>query len=158
MISADGPGQALPIGGNPSSATDRRPPRAVARPTEPARTASLARGGDRQSSRLLWQQMLASADNDWLRQQAALRLAQLDALDQIDQLKAAVEAYRARSGGLPPSWRALADAGLLPTPAPTDPAGTPYELDPQTGAVALGRDSRLRPLPVEPPGGEGSRP
>lgn len=112
----------------------------------------LARGGDRESSRLLWQQMLETADNDWLREQAQLRLAQLDAMDQIDELEAIVAAYGARTGRRPVSWRALVDAGLL-RGVPQDPTGLPYELDDQAGAVTLSLDSRLRPLPTEPPGG-----
>jgi tetratricopeptide (TPR) repeat protein len=45
------------------------------------------KGGDRQTSRALWQQLYQAADNEWLRNNAALRLTQLDALDQIDQLE-----------------------------------------------------------------------
>jgi hypothetical protein len=117
-----------------------------------------ARGGDRASSRLLWQQMLASADNDWLRDQAGMRLAQLDAMDQIDELTRIVADHRARTGRLPASWRALFDAGLVRTPAPADPSGALYELDAATGDVRLALDSPLRPLPTEPPGGEAPRP
>jgi tetratricopeptide (TPR) repeat protein len=108
---------------------------------------TLAQGGDRQSSRRLWQALQETADNDWVRNNASHRLAQLDALDEIDQLTAVVDAYRARTGTLPPSWPALVQARML-RGIPVDPTGTPYSLDPQTGAVTLAPGSTLNPLPV----------
>ena len=48
---------------------------------------TLTEGGDRGGSRLLWQQLRETGNNDWLRANAELRLAQLDALDQIDGLE-----------------------------------------------------------------------
>jgi tetratricopeptide (TPR) repeat protein len=106
-----------------------------------------AQGGDRRGSRALWQSLRESADNEWLRNNASLRLAQLDALDAIDQLTAVVAAFRARTGQVPASWDAIVRARLLRA-RPMDPAGTPYVLDPVTGAVMLGADSPLNPLPV----------
>ena len=110
----------------------------------------LAKGGDRQSSRFLWRNIYESAtDNDWLKQNAQLRLLQLDALDQIDQLHAVVREYQRRSGKLPESWRELVAAGLL-RGQPLDPTDTPYVLDSSTGAVKVSEKSKLFPLPVEP--------
>ena len=110
----------------------------------------LAKGGDRQSSRFLWRNIYESAtDNDWLKQNAQLRLLQLNALDQIDQLHAVVREYQRRSGKLPESWRELVAAGLL-RGQPLDRTGTPYVLDSSTGAVTVSEKSKLFPLPVEP--------
>jgi tetratricopeptide (TPR) repeat protein len=109
----------------------------------------LTRGGDRQASRAMWQQIRASEDNDWLRSTAEMRLLQLDALDQIDTLERVVEAFRARSGGLPSSWEEIVRAGMLPG-VPVDPTGTPYTLDSSTGEVAVASWSKLHPLPTEP--------
>jgi len=108
---------------------------------------TLAQGGDRRSSRALWQSLRESADNEWLRNNATLRLAQLDALDAIDQLTAVAAAYRARTGEFPASWDALVRARLL-SATPLDPGGVAYVLDPATGAVTLGPASPLHPLPV----------
>ncbi len=47
---------------------------------------TVAAGGDRQSSRLIWQSLYDSAELDWLRQDAEKHLLQLEALDTIDQL------------------------------------------------------------------------
>ncbi len=108
---------------------------------------TLAQGGDRRSSRALWESLRETADNAWLRNNAAFRLQQLDALDAIDQLTAAVKTYEARTGARPASWAALVRARLL-RGVPLDPTGTPFTLDPATGAVGLAPESRLNPLPT----------
>jgi hypothetical protein len=110
---------------------------------------TLAEGGDRASSRLLWMQLYESAGDDWIRSNARLRLAQLDALDEIDQLAAAVARYQRVAGRFPADWNALRAAGLL-TAIPTDPSGEPYQLDAsQPGGVTLSRASKLHPLPAQ---------
>jgi hypothetical protein len=114
---------------------------------------TLTRGGDRALSRQLWRQLYQTADNDWLRNQAELRLTQLDAMDQMDQLQAIVSRYQVAAGHLPDSWITLQRARFLRgNGAPVDPTGSPYELDPHTGKVSLSPTSPLRPLPTEPPG------
>ena len=107
------------------------------------------KGGDRQTSRLLWLQLYQTADNEWLRNNAQLRLAQLDALDQIDRLEKMVAEWSRRTGAPPASWQTLVQAGWL-NGEPLDPAGTPYVLDPRTGRVDVLPDSKLYPLPTEP--------
>ena len=113
---------------------------------------TLTRGGDRSLSRQLWRQLYQTADNDWLKNQAELRLTQLDAMDQIDQLQAIVSRYQMAAGHLPDSWITLQRARFLRgNGAPADPTGSPYVLDPATGKVSLSPASRLHPLPTEPP-------
>ncbi|MEQ1728211.1 MAG: hypothetical protein ABL982_07495 [Vicinamibacterales bacterium] len=108
---------------------------------------TLAEGGDRRSSRMLWEAIHASAEIDWLRNDAERRLTQLDAADFIDQVQADVD--RARAAGLPASsWADLIRAGAL-RGVPVDPTRTPFELDP-SGTVSLSRQSPLFPLPLEP--------
>lgn len=109
---------------------------------------TLVRGGDRESSRMMWNAILGSAENDWLRKDAERRLAQLHALDDIDFLQRQVDTFRARSGAPPADWAAVARAGLLGV-SPTDPSHTAYELTPE-GRVRLSRSSPLWPLPDEP--------
>jgi tetratricopeptide (TPR) repeat protein len=113
----------------------------------------LTRGGDRQASRFMWQQILQSAESDWLKQNAQLRLMQLDALDQIDLLGRVVAEFHRRSGRLPDSWNQLIGAGAL-RGIPQDPAGTPYELNAATGEVSVSASSKLHPLPTEPTAGQ----
>jgi hypothetical protein len=104
---------------------------------------TLAVGRDRQSSRLLWESIRESADNDWLRSDAERRLLQLRAMDEIDALQARVDRFTAAIGVPPANW-----AALRATKAPPDPTGTPYEL--QNGRVGLSVRSPLFPLPDEP--------
>jgi len=112
---------------------------------------TLAQGGERRGSRLLWQQLAQTADNAWLKNEATRRLIQLDALDQIDQLQAIVAEYVRQSGRRPASWTDLVQAGLL-RGRPLDPTGVGYVLDPQTGTVTVAPGSKLYPLPIEPKG------
>lgn len=111
---------------------------------------TLATGGDLRSSRFMWQRLRDSADSDWLRQDAARRLQQIDALERIDVLTAAVD--RARAAGVegPWSWALLFSRGLLTT-VPVDPAGVPYVIDLRTGSIAVSRDSPLWPMPSAAP-------
>ena len=76
---------------------------------------TLAGGGDRQTSRLLWRALSQTAENDWLRRDAQRRLVQLDALDQVDQLQALVARARLVGETAPWSWVQLLQAGILTT-------------------------------------------
>ncbi len=109
----------------------------------------LTRGGDRQASRAMWQQIGQNEESDWLRQTAQMRLTQLDALDQIDALKRIVDEFAARTGQRVQSWQQLARAGAV-RGIPVDPSGVPYTLDPDTGAIGVATSSDLWPLPTEP--------
>ena len=109
---------------------------------------TLAQGGDRQSSRVMWEAIRQSAEIDWLRQDAERRLLQLDALDHIDKLQKIVDAF-ARGASQPPTgWLPLVRARALPG-VPLDPSRTPYELTPD-GRVHISAASPLAPLPEEP--------
>ena len=109
---------------------------------------TLARGGDRGASRLLWRQLYETAPDDRARQAAALKLRQLDALDQLEDLQKRIDAFARQRGEQQRSWQMLVAAGVLPG-IPVDPSGTPYELS-ESGRVTLSMSSTLFPLPVEP--------
>jgi hypothetical protein len=114
----------------------------------PLAATALAQGGDRRSSKILWTAILESAEQDWLKRSAEHRLLQLRALDEIDQLQAAVDAYAPRTGRFPADWQTLIRARVLPG-LPRDPTGAPYEIG--AGArVRLSPQSSLHPLPSEP--------
>jgi tetratricopeptide (TPR) repeat protein len=108
---------------------------------------TLVQGGDRRSSRAMWESIRESAEIDWLRQDADRRLSQLRALDDIDALQRAVDDFSRRGGQLPATWSALVQARLL-RGVPLDPTRTPYELS--DGRVWLSKSSSLWPMPVEP--------
>lgn len=109
---------------------------------------TLAEGGDRQSSRLMWQSIQRTADNDWLKTESERRLHQLDALDIIAALQQRVDAYAQQTGRAPGRWDVLIRAGAL-RGVPLDPASVPYELD-DAGRVVMSERSPLFPLPDEP--------
>jgi hypothetical protein len=109
---------------------------------------TLAEGGDRRSSRLMWESILQTAEIDWLRNEAERRLMQLAALDMIDQLQPIVDAVASRDGHPPADWTPVAQA-MRWRATPADPTNTPYEID-RLGRVGVSRSSRLFPLPVEP--------
>jgi hypothetical protein len=110
---------------------------------------TLAQGGDRRSSRAMWEAIRASAEIDWLRNDAERRLAQLHALDDMDGLQSRVDDFVRRTGQPPASWTVLVRAGVLPG-TPVDPSRTAYELI--DGHVRLASSSPLWPMPVEPAG------
>jgi hypothetical protein len=116
---------------------------------KPLAATTLAQGGDRESSRFLWKQLLSTADVDWLKNNAKHRLVQLDAMDVIDTLTAIVDAYAKRAGRIPANWQELVTGGRLPG-IPLDPTGTPFVID-STGRVTLSEGSSLWPLPTNTP-------
>jgi len=108
---------------------------------------TLAKGGDRNTSRLLWQQM-AEASNESARYMARLKLQQLDALEIIEKLQKGIDAFGIRRGAPVTSWNELIVARLIPG-VPLDPAGVPLELD-SSSRVTVSMQSPLFPLPFEP--------
>lgn len=116
----------------------------------PLAATTLATGGQRSASRALWEEIQKS-DEPWLKQSATLRLAQLDAMDQIDAIERRVNAFRQSRPGIPVTWQALQGAGLLAVVPVDDPSGTPYLLDAQTGRVTVSEHSKLFPLPTQAP-------
>ena len=113
---------------------------------KPLAAVTLAQGGNRVSSRVLWTQVMQNADAEWLREQGRFRLRQLDAMDAIALLEQAIEQYRVRTGTRPTSWADLMRAGVL-TREPVDSSDHPFRLDPESGRVLLAPDSPLNPLP-----------
>lgn len=113
----------------------------------PLAATTLAQGGSRDSSRLLWEQVARSSEDEWYRREAARRLQQLDAMDQMERLQQALAAFEQRVGGRPTGWEDLRRAGYL-RGTPIDPTGAPYRLE--SGTVRLDLKSPLNPLPMEP--------
>ena len=116
----------------------------------PLAAVTLAQGGNRASSRVLWTEIARNGDADWLRRQATFRLEQLDALDGIDVIQRVVQQYRGRTGVWPASWSEMMRAGFLRA-VPTDPTGVPFQLNSASGQVTLDPSSSLNPLPAAQP-------
>ncbi len=113
----------------------------------PLAAAMLTHGEDRAAARFLWQQ-IAQSEEPWLRRSAERSLLQLRAMDQIDQLNAAVTRFPPAAGE-PYSWTDLLRKRVL-VRVPYDPTGTPYEIDPATGGVSVSNQSPLFPMPQGP--------
>jgi hypothetical protein len=114
---------------------------------------TLAKGHDRRASRLLYQVIAETADNDFMKKDAIRRLRQLDVMDAIDVLRDIVRRHRAKVPGgesAPVTWQAMVAAGALRF-VPTDPDGFEFRLNPLTGEVGLNVKSPLFPLPTESP-------
>ena len=115
---------------------------------EPLAAVTLTRGGDRESARQMWRQILDTAEHDFLRRAAEHRLMQLAVLDQLDALQGLLDRYAAETGRRAGSWQPLVSRGWIPG-VPTDPEGAPYRIDAASGRVRLSPESRFFPLPVE---------
>jgi hypothetical protein len=110
---------------------------------------TLAEGGDRRSSRVMWEAIRDSAEIDWLRNEADRRLSQLLALDQIDALQQVVEEFGRQTGIKVSDWTPLIRAGVI-RGVPLDPSrSAPYVFD-ESGRITVSKTSPLYPLPVEP--------
>ena len=116
---------------------------------EPLAAATLATGGDTETSRQIYERLLES-DAAWIRNDAQRRLQQLDAIVQIAQLEQLVRAYERQFGDPPTAWEDMVRSGFL-RGVPVDPAGHPYVLNPWWGDVTVNGDSPLWPLPTENP-------
>jgi hypothetical protein len=112
---------------------------------KPVVASMLARGGDRQTARLLWTEMLRS-DEAMMKSAAELKLAQLDAMDQMQQLHTVIARVTLSTGRRPTSWNDLIAGGWL-RGVPVDPGGTPYVLEPATARVTVSPDSPIYPMP-----------
>jgi tetratricopeptide (TPR) repeat protein len=114
---------------------------------KPLAAAMLVQGQDRASARMLWEQ-IAKSEEAWLRRNAERALLQLEVLDEIDRVDAAIRRVPLSPGDRY-SWAMLARRGLI-RGVPADPAGVPLVLDPDTGRVTVSPQSPLFPMPDEP--------
>jgi hypothetical protein len=112
----------------------------------PLAASTLTEGGSRQAARFMWEEIARTAEDEWFRNEARRRLQQLDAMDQLDQLRTVAARFSEQRGAPASDWSELRAAGYLKG-TPVDPTGTPYRLD--AGVVTLDRSSRLWPLPAQ---------
>lgn len=100
------------------------------------------KGGDPETSKLLWTQIYHSAQNDQMRENALEHLAALTAHQQLGYLDDLLDRFRAREGRPAHSLRDLVKAGLL-RGIPVDPGGVPYVIG-KDGRAALGPQSNVK--------------
>ncbi|MGH9315264.1 MAG: tetratricopeptide repeat protein [Vicinamibacterales bacterium] len=116
----------------------------------PLAAATLAQGGQRAASRLLWQHLRQTSDNDFIKSSAERRLVQLDVLDFIDGVEPILEKYAQANPEGPLTWERLLADGVVRR-IPLDPTGVPFELNPWWGTLTVPPKSSLYPMPSEPP-------
>jgi len=111
----------------------------------PLAASVLAEGGEHGAARTLWRQLAQSAQQEWMRRTARIRLLQLDAEVVIDQLQPLVNRFYDGAGRFPTGWNELVRAGLV-RGIPLDPTGVAYTVDPVSGIVDVAPGSELFPL------------
>jgi hypothetical protein len=100
-----------------------------------------AKGGDIQTSRLLWEEIAHTAGNASIRRSAEEHLAALDALEALNKIDALLSDYRQRQGREAGSIANLVGAGYL-AGFPLDPSGEPFVVGPD-GRARLGPSSKI---------------
>jgi len=113
---------------------------------QPLAATTVARGGDRAFARRLLRE-LSTSDQEYLRKDAARGLAQIDALDAIDQLNQLIAEYFAATHTYPSSWVDLMRSGRLAA-VPVDDTRTAFIYDPVAHVALVNPASSLAPLPV----------
>ena len=111
---------------------------------------TLATGGDVRSSRLIWENLLATGEEGFVRREAQRRLVELDAIEEVLRLRALTQEYERRHGDPPATWEDMIRDGALRR-VPTDPAGFPYALNPWWGFVSVDERSPMWPLALDNP-------
>jgi hypothetical protein len=102
----------------------------------------LVKGGERQSAKMLWQQIYEQAEPGQLKDNAGLHLGQLQSLEAIDALNVASEEFVRRARRPPASLEELRRSGLTAAPI-VDAAGTPFEYNASTGKASLSPRSSI---------------
>jgi hypothetical protein len=102
----------------------------------------LYRGGERETSRRMWQRIHETAEEGHLKENALFHLRHLDALDVAERLEAVVQRFAATHGRRPATLDELRSEGLVSGPL-VDGSGTPFAYDPATGHVTIDRASAL---------------
>lgn len=117
-----------------------------------------AEGGSRDTSREIYRQMLAEAQDERVRENAALRLLELDSLDERDVIRKALENFKAGNNRCANSWREILPL-LQNVKLPNgknfrvdnasnlvDPTAAPYVLDKENCDVKLDAEKTKLPL------------
>ena len=93
------------------------------------------KGGNRETSRFLWTDVLQSTEDELIRENALAHLQGLKAGEEIEQLDKLIAEFREKTGRQPKAFSELVAEGLLGG-IPTDPLGLPYRIAPD-GKSAL---------------------
>jgi tetratricopeptide (TPR) repeat protein len=116
------------------------------------------KGGSRETSRQIYEQMLAEAQDDITRKAAQLRLSELDSLDERDAVQATLDAFKSRQNRCPSGWAEIfpilkevklpggKDFRIDRNNNLIDPSGAPYILDTKSCRILLDAQKTKIPL------------
>ncbi len=104
--------------------------------------AAMIKGGERSTARTLWLSIYQESEPGPMRDNAALHLEIIKALDAVGVLEGRIAAFRAASARLPASLMELqrSEGGRLVL---VDPTGVPFDYDPTTGTCRIAKRSAL---------------
>lgn len=113
-------------------------------------------GGSRETARAMYRQMFEGAQDDQTKEAAAIRLLELDSLDQRDAIRLELEKFSRSNSRCPNGWRELFpflrnQKNLrfeAASAAPVDPTGVPYLLR-TDGKCDVSVDSQKSKIPVQ---------
>jgi tetratricopeptide (TPR) repeat protein len=98
-------------------------------------------GGEMQTAAMLWESMLETTHDRYVRENAQSHLRALRVDNDVTQLERLVTIYRQKTGRLPATFLEMEKAGML-RGLPVDPLGNPYRLDAK-GQVFVADPDRL---------------
>jgi len=103
-----------------------------------------AKGGDFQSSFLLWSEIYREAGNESIRKSALEHLAALEAKEELEKLQGLLVRYREREGHAARSFSDLVARGFL-RGVPLDPSDVAYVIKPEgrTGRADIAPNSKV---------------
>ena len=99
--------------------------------------------GDKRTSLSYWQEALATADSAYVRDVSSMHVHDLTIEVDLEDLRKALIAWRARYGSNPPDLQMLARGGFIGR-VPVDPEGRPYLYDGRAGEVSTQSRFNLR--------------
>jgi len=102
-----------------------------------------AKGGERETSRLLWSEIYRHADNDQIRKSARDHLAALAAQEELGRLNSLLVRYQEHFGQPARSFGEIVAGGLL-SRVPVDPSGVRYVVN-SDGKAGLSPASAVDP-------------
>jgi hypothetical protein len=101
---------------------------------------TLSKGGQLEVAAYLWQRQYEQATRADVRENARNNLIGIQAIKDIRTIEMLVKEYRDKNGFFPGSLQNLPDRNFNAL----DPLGAPYRYDPNTGAVGLSPESKVK--------------
>jgi hypothetical protein len=120
----------------------------------------IAECGNRAFAREMYARKLESTDDPRVREEIMRKLQGIQALDEVEMLRAGVTFYREQTGQFPPSLAVLLRQMSFPKGPgkptltvnskgePLDPNGVPYVYTPDTGEITTNPQSMKLPAPI----------